>query len=248
MTEFSTTTSTRENQIDQTATGSIHSRPGALAFAVFGFAIAVAGVLATPARPNWAGLVSLAMYFTIWTNVAAAVVFGAFVILLGVNLTQPLTLASQHRYTLLARLAMYLATSLILVTIAYWVLLAPIATSSLWTFSNLTTHLITPLLLLGFTLFCLRPGLLRRLDIYLTAILPLVYVVAVYVAYAFGYRYHFGGGEPAAFPYFFLDYHQLGWLLVSAYIIGIAIFVIAVGFGLVAIDRHRAARHRENSA
>lgn len=242
MTEFGVSTFPDQNPIRATTPDSISSRPSALVFAIIGFVIALTGVLTTPARPDLAGLLSLAMYFTIWTNVAAAILFGAFIIVLGSHLGHSLTLPAQRHYATLTRLAMYLATSLILVTIAYWVLLAPIFVGSLWTFSNLTTHLITPLLLLGFTLLCLRPGLLRRLDVYLTAILPLVYVVAVYIAYAFGYRYHFGSGEPAAFPYFFLDYHQLGWGFVAAYIIGIAIFVIAVGFALFAIDRRRAAR------
>jgi len=182
------------------------------------------------------------MYFTIWTNVAAALVFGAFVLLFGSTLGQNPTGATQHRYTILTRIAMYLTTSLVLVTVAYWILLAPIATGSLLTFSNLTTHLVTPVLLLLFTIFFLRSGLLRRRDIYLTAIIPLVYVVAVYVAYALGYRYTFSGGGSHAFPYFFLDYHQLGWSMVITYIIGIAIVVIAAGCGLYAIDRRKSAR------
>jgi len=213
----------------------------ALVLGIIGFIVAVAGVLATPASPTLSELLNIAMYFTIWTNTAAAILFGAFVVLLGSNCRKSFDGNTQRKYPLLARLAMYLTTSLVLVAVAYWVLLAPLFAGSLWTFSNLATHLVTPVLFLVFTVTCLSPGLIRRNDIYLTAIIPLIYVIAVYVAYALGYRYTFAGGVSNAFPYFFLDYHQLGWSLVGGYILGIAAVVIGVGYLLFRIARRRAS-------
>jgi len=214
---------------------------GSLCFAVIGFTIAVAGVLATPAGgPSISGLLGVAMYFTIWTNAAAALLFGSFVIVLGSKIGERYVPASTiSHYTTLSRFALYLAASLFLVGAAYWILLAPLFAGSLWTFSNLATHLITPILCLCFVLFWLHPGSLRPRDIGFAAILPLIYTATVYIGYALGHTYPIGDGVENRFPYFFMDFHTLGWPVVIAFIIGIAIIVLSVASALYLVDRRR---------
>jgi len=190
--------------------------------------VAVAGVFTTPSRLSFQGLLNMSMYFTIWTNVAAVGLFAA-ALMSGRRSQQP--------GSVLSRLFLYLTISLVLVCVAYWALLAPTSTSSLWTFSNLTTHLVTPLLLIVYYFKYFRPGAIRHKDVYLSALFPLAYLGAVFIGYLAGYTY---GSRQDLFPYFFLDYRTIGWGWVGIYIAAICGIVIGTAYLIRHSDRHRA--------
>ena len=204
-----------------------------LPFAVVGFLIAAAGTIAITLESDPpAGVL---MYFTTWSNIAATVLFADWVWRLRPGTKAP----GSERSNLLTRLTMYASAALLLVTIAYWALLAPEADNALLTFSNLTTHLVTPALLLAFYLWVVRPGALRPADIGLALIFPLVYLAVVYIGYGFGHVYSIEDDGPRRFPYFFLDHIELGWPMVAVYMVAITVGVGGVASGLYALDRRR---------
>ncbi|MCL1899938.1 MAG: Pr6Pr family membrane protein [Promicromonosporaceae bacterium] len=217
----------------------LRSRSAARWFALAGMLLAFAGVLDNALQPGRDNRWSTLMYFTNWTNLLAGVVFGLHLL----RLRRPAPDGSQPADARLARVTMYVTASGVLVTVAYWALLAPIATTSLWTFRNLATHLVTPLLLAVFYFARVRPGAQRGRDVGLALVLPLAYLGAVYLGYAGGFVYSVDDyGVEERFPYFFLDHVELGVPMALVYMAGIAVGVAAVAWGLVAIDRRRASR------
>jgi hypothetical protein len=222
----------------------------ALAFAVIGLVVAITGVWVTATGgaggiggdARWGVL----MYFTIWTNIAAAVVFAVWIFQFARRRrsttfeNQPPTKVNNYP-SVLVRWTMYVAASLLLVMLAFWTLFVPVLDIPLWTYSNLTTHLVTPLLLTVFWFLCVPPGRLRRKDVWLALIIPGVYLVFTYVAYGLGYVYFVDGqSQDVRFPYFFLDYPQLGWPLVAVFIIAIAALVAGTAALFRLVDRRRA--------
>jgi len=212
----------------------LNDRRITLALNLAAFVIAIAGLVATGL--SWGML----MFFTIWTNIVAAILFAVFAVRIMQDILRDGVTGPSSYYP---RLTMVAATSLAMMGLAYWGLLAPNATSGLWTFDNLVTHAVTPLLLVIFYFALTRPGSIRPRDIGYAALLPLAYVLTVYAAYLLGYQYgYLSDGSIRWFPYFFLDFHNIGWGMVSLYILGIVVLVVGIGYLLLAIDRQRSRK------
>ena len=138
------------------------------------------------------------------------------------------------------RFTMIAVVSLAMMGLSYWILLAQNSILSIWTFPNITTHGATPLLLVLYYLLFIKPGSIKHRDVYYATLLPLAFVSSTYIAYALGYTYERFDGEIVNFPYFFFDYATIGCGMVSAFILGIFVIVIFLGYVLYFIDRKRS--------
>ncbi|MDR0482602.1 MAG: hypothetical protein LBH13_05520 [Cellulomonadaceae bacterium] len=235
----------------------VFDRRVALPFAILGFLLGLSGVLASSLEDGGYGWGNLA-YFTIWTNIAATVLFALWAIHMRKpderDPVSPAISAASNPALIhspdpaqtnpsptLRRWTMYITSSIILVLVAYWTLLAPVSEYPLVTFSNMTTHLATPILFTTFYLTCVRPGAIRPRDIPLSMDIPIVYVIFAYALHAAGYVFtHDLEGRAVRFPYFFLDFHDIGWTWVAIYIVAIAVGVALLSTLFWAIDRRRA--------
>jgi uncharacterized membrane protein SirB2 len=179
-------------------------------------------------------------YFTILSNliaVVALVVAGVWMLR-----TRPLRQAQRAESVEPAWLATLLAcasTYMIVTGVVYNLLLRniPIAgISDVWT--NETLHVVIPLVMLADVLFAPRR---RRLPwgALLTAVaFPIVW--AAYTLIRANLITAPRTGDPWWYPYPFLDPHlQGGYLGVIAYIVGIAVAIIAVAAAVVWVGRRR---------
>jgi len=138
---------------------------------------------------------------------------------------------------------MVCVVDLLVTLIVYWTLLAPGAFSmsenaKLWSFGNLSVHLFTPLLcLIDYILFA-ESGSLKYSDVYAILIFPLSYVAFSTVAGFSGYIYRTSSidGSPVRFPYFFMDYDQLG-LRAILYIGGLIAAFLVLSHAFYFLDR-----------
>ena len=213
----------------------------ALIFRIISLSLAVAGILATPGE--FVGNVTwgIFMWFTIQTNALAAILFAIFILLTVKSMSKEGHYGDSSYYP---RFTMIAVTSILMMSLSYWIILAPNSILSICTFSNITTHGITPLLLvLDYALFT-KPGSIKHRDVYYGTIFPLSFVIFTYIAVALGYRYERFDGTYANYPYFFFDISTLGIGMVSAFIAGILVLIILIGYILYGIDRKRG--HKKN--
>ncbi|PKQ34192.1 MAG: hypothetical protein CVT61_12455 [Actinobacteria bacterium HGW-Actinobacteria-11] len=181
-------------------------------------------------------IVNFFSFFTILSNVLAAValVVGGLWGILNRKTTSP-----EPRW--LALILVCASTYAIVTGIVYNTLLRgielPQGATVPW--SNEVLHVIVPLIMLLDLLFAPRRRALGWSAVGATAVFPLVWVA--YTMIRANLVISPATGQPYWYPYPFLNPHTVpgGYLGVSAYIVGIAIAIIAVAAGVVWIGRRR---------
>jgi hypothetical protein len=118
----------------------------------------------------------------------------------------------------------------------------------LMSFENIAVHGLTPLLVLADYILFTEARHLKYRDVFYTCIFPLFYVVFTSIAGLAGYVYYYAATfeniwdaspastAPVRFPYFFLDFDRLGFM-VFAYIAGIVAFILLLAHGMYLVDR-----------
>jgi hypothetical protein len=184
-----------------------------LYFRIFAFLFVLAGLLTHLGALSGSIRPSQLMYYTIQSNILAVFLF---LILLHSSLKVRMAVSEEGQAALLTRFEMICVVDLLLTCVVYWTMLAPPDFSkpnggALWKFDNLAVHLFTPMLcLLDYILYAERKQLQYR-DVYAVLLFPLAYVVYSSAAGFAGYTYAVSSdGTPRHFPYFFLNYDQLG--------------------------------------
>jgi len=159
----------------------------------------------------------LLRFFTIWSNLAAALVLTR--IALGGRVPQPLLFA--------------LATALTIVGLVYWVLLAPdhhpVGLDKL---TNQVFHTITPLATVLWWLGYAPHHPISRRTLPLVMIAPVLYTGFALV----------NGALTGFYPYFFLDRSKFGWGQLAFNITGLALFFLVMGAALLGVKRLVSAR------
>ncbi|MCL2003541.1 MAG: Pr6Pr family membrane protein [Oscillospiraceae bacterium] len=186
-------------------------------------------------------------YYTIQSNLLAVVMFAILV----VRTVKGLRENPHCRAAWFTRLRMICSVNLLLTFIVFWALLAPnLPTFYLLSFSNLSIHVIAPLLCFADYILFYEAGRLKYKDVYFTCIFPLFYFVFVTVLGVAGYDYgnRFvvtnyinadavqGYLAPRRAPYFFLDFDEVG-MMVLAYVGVILAVILIAGHGFYLIDR-----------
>lgn len=217
----------------------IQNRKFALIFRISALLIACAGVLSITG--GFRGEFSSAqfMYYTIQSNLVAIVLFGMLVVATVKNVR---TDGWYGSCSFFPRFEMVVMIDILLTLLVFWIMLAPGAFSMggdypMWSFGNLAVHLITPLFcIVDYLLFAASKHLKYR-DVYAILIFPYCYIVLVTIAGFAGYTFHpYADGTVKHFPYYFLDWSQLG-LQVFVYIIGLTALFLIISHLLYLLDR-----------
>lgn len=173
----------------------------------------------------------LFLYFTNQSNLLMSLVTAVFLVAMLMGRSLP-----QWLWTL-----KFVATVAVTLTyVGFHLLLMPFMWQSgmgdyYWSLSNMGVHVLAPLLaVMDWALFT-PPHVASRIRTFQGLLMPLYYFGFFLVCDALGVR--FGAGARA--PYFFLDYHKLGWFAVGTgnlgaadYIIVICLIVLLLGKGL----------------
>lgn len=218
----------------------IQNRIAALVFRVGGFLFALVGLLTHIDIFSGNLNVGLFMYYTIQSNILALIMFGILAIRTIKGLREDGKWGTTSYF---ARFEMICVIDLLLTLIVYWVLLAPQTFSmagdfTLFTFDNLSVHLITPALcLIDYILFT-KSSHLKYRDVYYVLIYPLSYVGFTIVAAKLGYVFNISpvDGNPVRYPYFFFDFDRVG-AKAFLYIGGLVIFFLILSHLLYFLDK-----------
>jgi uncharacterized membrane protein YhdT len=184
------------------------------------------------------------MYYTILSNILALFMFGLLLIKTVIAYNRD----GKHGETgFFARFEMVCVIDLLLTLLVYWVLLAPVAPAmgdqyAIFTFANISVHLLAPLFcLIDYILFT-ESGHIKYRDVYAVLIFPFLYLAFTSAAGFMGYVYRLSAdGRPVRFPYFFMDYDELG--LKAFLYIGVLFFLfLLIAHGFYWIDCMRRVR------
>jgi len=108
-------------------------------------------------------------------------------------------------------------------------------------FESFGLHLIIPFLMIFDYFFFTERGKLKKYDPLLFLIIPFLYMVLVTIVAFSGYVYPVmepGRTTGRHFPYFFLDFFELGFVA-AAYVVGIMVFFLALNYVLYRFDRKK---------
>jgi hypothetical protein len=224
----------------------IKNRVFALVYRIIAFVVSLFGVLWATGmfKGEFHGVILL--YYTIQSNLLVVAMFGALVFKTTTDLIDDGVRGENGHFP---RLSAAVLLAVMLTLIVFWLVLAPVAppelSSYFATFDNLSVHLICPLLMLGDYVMFSRGGKLKKVDPLLFATLPITYLIkTLIIGFTGNVAYSIPGlTEPANFPYFFLDYNEVGlWMLL--FIVGIAAAYVAFGYLMLFIDRKRKGAKR----
>lgn len=171
---------------------------------------------------QWEGVVRFFSYFTVQTNILAALVLTAFAIKTGPEewLVHPFVRSA-------------VATYIVMVGIIYNTVLRPLEPlQNVMSFTNIVMHYVMPVAYLLFWLTCVRKAGLRWYDPLLWLIYPLFYLGFVLAR----------GKISGFYPYPFIDAKTLGYAGVTANTAGLLVVCAAIGMCLVLIGWWLARR------
>lgn len=171
---------------------------------------------------QWEGVVRFFSYFTVQTNILAALVLTAFAIKTGPEewLVHPFVRSA-------------VATYIVMVGIIYNTVLRPLEPlQNVMSFTNIVMHYVMPVAYLLFWLTCVRKAGLRWYDPLLWLIYPLFYLGFVLAR----------GKMSGFYPYPFIDAKTLGYAGVTANTAGLLVVCAAIGMCLVLIGWWLARR------
>ena len=137
------------------------------------------------------------------------------------------------------RLHMYFTVAIIITFLVFWTMLAPtlsFGSSYLLTFDNLSVHTITPLLAVADYILFTKSGHLKKRDIFICMIIPVIYFIQATILGFSGVEYYVLDEVTYYFPYFFIDYYNTG-ALVAVYVVVILAFFMLLAFGMYMLDR-----------
>ena len=188
-------------------------------------------------------------WYTIQSNLLAVIMFAMLDVRTVIGFRDDLQTPKGVAW--FARLRMVCSANLLLTLVVFWSLLAPdVPKFYLLSFDNLSIHVVTPLLCLADYILFYEAGRIKYRDVYFTCIFPLLYSIFVIALGFLGYDY---GNRvvitrwitaesvemytvPRRAPYFFLDYDEVGFMvLVYAFII--VAFLVIVGHVFYHVDR-----------
>ena len=180
------------------------------------------------AEPDWSSF----LYFPIPRNVLCL----AWMVWSPIGTLRDAQSKGWHGYsTPSARGAGFVMMAITVTMLIYLLVLLPTQpdTYEAFTLTDNLVHIICPVLVIVDWLLFVPKGSFRALDPVLWAIIPYAYLVLAYVYSALGGD--FGDGKRVPYP--FMDVAQNGVGGVAAWIVGLTVALVAVGYMYYAIDR-----------
>jgi hypothetical protein len=207
-----------------------NNRIFALCFRLAAFTLCLLGILDTLGVFRGAFWLSGLLYYTTQSNIIVLAMFGALSVRTALAIGRG---GARGGASFFERLSAIAALSITVTFLLYWALLAPLMLGpGLFAFGNLQVHGITPLLMIFDYFFLAERGKLKRHDPWFFAIIPLAYFAQ---STAIGFLSRTPMYYSGRFPYFFIDFDQLG-ARVFAYLAVFTAFFLGVAFLLVKYD------------
>lgn len=217
----------------------IQNRKCALIFRVAALLIACAGVLSITGALRGEFSSTQLMYYTIQSNLVAILLFGMLIVATIKGIKKDGWYGSCSFFP---RFEMVVVIDILLTLLVFWVMLVPQSFSMgdgypLWSFSNLSVHLLTPLFcMLDYVLFAASKHLKYR-DVYAILIFPYLYIILVTIAGFAGFTFRvLPDGTAQHFPYYFLNWEWIG-STVFLYIIGLTALFLVISHLLYLLDK-----------
>ena len=181
---------------------------------VFGFYGIIINCFAT----GFMGNGSAFLYFTIQSNIAIILITLAFFILKIIGLF----LKKDFINNILYHIKFVFTVGITITFLVFFILLAPtMGASYLLSMTNLTVHLIVPLLAL-IDFFCFDNKIsFKKWSPLLGTVFPLCYLGFVFICVGLNIRFN-----DQLVPYFFLDYETLTWFNITEKGIGVFYYII----------------------
>ncbi|MDR1132457.1 MAG: Pr6Pr family membrane protein [Oscillospiraceae bacterium] len=209
----------------------------ALCYRIAACLLCLAGILDTLGVFEGRFAPGILLYYTTESNLFVLAVLAALLVKTALDIRRG-GRAGSTSYC--ERISAAAAVAISVTMLVFWALLAPgIPWSWLSSFSNLQVHTFTPLLMIFDFLFFAEPGKITNRDPWLCALIPAAYFIQSTSLGLLGFTYTEFSGQPTRFPYFFLDFDQIG-ANVFVYGIGIAALFVGLSCLLRWIDRRRA--------
>ena len=159
----------------------------------------------------------LADYFTVTTNLLVAVVFSIIALL------RPGTIGP--------RLLGFVTINIALVGVIYMLLLQGLVELTAGAaVANVLLHMVTPVLVPIFWLFCVPRGRLTLRDPFIWALYPIAYLVYALIR----------GAAQGHFSYPFINYIEMGITQVAITVVIITLAYLAAGWAMVLLDKRLA--------
>jgi hypothetical protein len=218
----------------------IKNRIFALIFRITAFLLCLFGILVCTGILNGQLIPKSLLYYTIQSNILMLIFFGVLIYKTAMALKKEGKIGNNGYFP---RISAGIFLAIMLTMIIYWVILLPeVLSSSTWqslfTFKNLSVHLITPILVLIDYILFSNKGHIKKNDPFIFCIVPLVYVIQALVLGSSGVIYAVKEtGFVMHFPYFFMDHNVVG-LWIVLWILGLALFYLFMGKILFYLD-HR---------
>ena len=193
-------------------------------------AVSAAGIIITAAGSDFMAGNGVFMYFTIQSNITIALISAVF---LCSNVSELFGGKGFINDTLL--MIKYVFTVAITITfIVFFTVLAPLVSPDyLFSFDNISVHLIVPVLALcDFFIFDSEIKLNAK-NCLLGLAMPLWYLFFFLAGIPLGFCYDSSGSKA---PYFFLDYENNGWLRITENSLGVVYCVIIMMLFIAALS------------
>ncbi|MDR0446061.1 MAG: Pr6Pr family membrane protein [Oscillospiraceae bacterium] len=213
-----------------------NNRGIALGYRAVAFLLCLAGILETlgvfRGAVWWTGL----LYYTVQSNILVLLMLGALLVKTALAVRRDGLNGSSSFFE---RLSAIITLAITVTFVLYWALLAPLMMGpGLIAFGNLQVHGITPLLMLIDYFMFTKPGKLKKYDPLLFAAVPLAYFIqATIIGFTSSKPLFFG----SRFPYFFIDFDQIG-AGVFIYVGVITVVFLAAAFFVVKSDERRGGK------
>ena len=197
---------------------------------------------AAAGRNTFMGGSRVFMYFTIQSNIAAALmsIAGGYYLL---------RKKAAGRIWHIVKLA--ITVSITLTGVVFAILLVPILGGAAWSVPNTLTHLVVPLAAVA-DFFLVMPGAeMKKRNVIYVIIPPLMYAIYAGIGYVKGWEF----AQGQIYPYFFLNWgssagaigftDELPYMGCVWWILALALFLIIVGLCYIAIAEKIGQRGRK---
>jgi hypothetical protein len=219
----------------------IKNRIFALSFRIAAFVLCLAGILSVTGVFKGRFHGGALLYYTLQSNILVLFMFGLLIFETAKSLKKEGRIGSNAHCP---RLSVMVLLAIMVTLLVYWALLAPTYKdkSLLLEFSNLSVHLITPILMLADYILFSAGGKLTRRDPLLSCVIPIAYFIQATILGFSGVMYSSSSSDKAShFPYFFIDYYESGWW-VALYVTIITAFFIGVSYFMLWVDKKRSSK------
>ncbi|MDR2091035.1 MAG: Pr6Pr family membrane protein [Clostridiales bacterium] len=209
-----------------------------LVFRAAAFALCLAGLIST-CFADGSFSPQILLYYTTQSNILVFVYFAVVVVKTAIDIKKHGKTGSSSYFE---RLSAAFMIAISVTMLVFWTLLVPSVEemtgdpSFIYSFSNLQVHLTTPLLMIADYIIFTARGKLKKNDPFLFTLIPIAYFIQATILGFSGVVYR---SDPTLgdihFPYFFIDYYQVGWM-VAVYVAVIAAFFVGVSNGILYHD------------